>query len=104
MPGPGWIPRTGGCEPTWSGGRSPARGAARVPARLGGLAVRSWRNARSADPQAGCPQARPEIRAACGAAVPSPSGTVSADVSGPGSRCVGQSSAALDITLCSGPS
>ena len=39
------------------------------------------------------PQARPEIRAACGAAVPSPGGTVSADVSGPGARCIGQSSA-----------
>jgi hypothetical protein len=35
-----------------------------------------------------CPQARPETTAACGAAVPSPGGTVSADVSGPGSRCV----------------
>jgi hypothetical protein len=49
-------------------------------------------------------QARPEIRAACRAAVPSPMGNVSADVSGPGSRRVGQSSAALDITLCAGPS
>ena len=40
-----------------------------------------------------CPQARPEIRAACWAAMPSPGGTVSADVSGPGLHCVGQSSA-----------
>jgi hypothetical protein len=41
----------------------------------------------------GCPRARPDIRAACGTAVPSPGDTVSADVTGAGARCVGQSSA-----------
>jgi hypothetical protein len=71
----------------------------RARASSGWAAIMSLTSASS-----GCPQARPEIRAACGAAVPSPGGTVSADVTGPGSRCVGQSSAALDITLCSGPS
>ena len=46
---------------------------------------------------------RPEIRAACGAAVPTSSSTASADARGPVSRCAGESSAALDITLCYKP-
>ena len=51
MPGPGWIPRTGmrtgGCEPTWSGGRSP--GTWRRPRPCSPwravVSLRSWRDA-----------------------------------------------------------
>ena len=51
MPGPGWIPRTamriGGCEPTWSGGRSPGTWRRPRPCSpwRGVVRIRSWRDA-----------------------------------------------------------